>query len=75
MALLSALASRHGSTLLDIIHPSRDESSKSSSAVQICALIDSYGSPMDTAFIASNLVSEGFTTIKIKVYLSPNYTF
>ncbi|KAK6114749.1 hypothetical protein DH2020_007018 [Rehmannia glutinosa] len=39
----------------------------SSSAVQICALIDSYGSPMDTALIASNLVAEGFTAIKIKV--------
>ncbi|KAK6133984.1 hypothetical protein DH2020_032275 [Rehmannia glutinosa] len=69
MAVLSAIASTQGSTLLEILHPAREESSSkmSSSAVQICALIDSYGSPMDTALIASNLVAEGFTAIKIKV--------
>ncbi|KAH6797875.1 2-oxoglutarate decarboxylase/hydro-lyase/magnesium ion-binding protein [Perilla frutescens var. hirtella] len=67
MAILSAIASRHGSSLLNILHPSAGEVSKSSSSVQICALIDSYGSPMDTAFVASTLVAEGFTAIKIKV--------
>ncbi|KAL8035297.1 hypothetical protein ABFS82_12G085600 [Erythranthe guttata] len=67
MAILSAIASTHGTTLLDIIHPQKDEISKNSSPVQICALIDSYGTPMDTAFVASNLVAEGFTAIKIKV--------
>ncbi|GFP95293.1 protein phyllo chloroplastic [Phtheirospermum japonicum] len=67
MALLSAIASRQNSTLLDIINPASEESSDKSSPVQICALIDSYGSPMETAFVASNLVAEGFTAIKIKV--------
>ncbi|XP_047960192.1 protein PHYLLO, chloroplastic isoform X1 [Salvia hispanica] len=67
MAILSAIASRHGCSILDVLHPSAGELSKRSSPVQICALIDSYGSPMDTAFIASTLVAEGFTTIKIKV--------
>ncbi|KAL8518400.1 hypothetical protein ACS0TY_009692 [Phlomoides rotata] len=67
MAILSAIASRHDISVLDILRPSREELSKSSSAVQICALIDSYGSPEDTAFIASTLVAEGFTAIKIKV--------
>lgn len=75
MAILSAIASRHGSTVLDILRPSSEELSKSSSAVQICALIDSYGSPEDTAFVASTLVSEGFTAIKIKVTVFANYTF
>lgn len=69
MAVLSAIASRHGSSLLNVLHPSAGELSKNSSAVQICALIDSYGSPMDTAFVASTLVAEGFTAIKIKVIL------
>lgn len=72
MAILSAIASRNGSSLLNILHPSAKEVSGSSSSVQISALIDSYGSPMDTAFVASNLVAEGFTTIKIKVIISPN---
>ncbi|PIN25904.1 Isochorismate synthase [Handroanthus impetiginosus] len=67
MALLSAIASRHGSSVLDILHPEPEELSNKSSPVQICALIDSYGSPADTAFIASTLVGEGFTAIKIKV--------
>ncbi|KAK4479847.1 hypothetical protein RD792_015390 [Penstemon davidsonii] len=67
MAILSAIASRHGTSLLNILRPGREELSVSSSAVQICALIDSYGSPTETALIASNLVAEGFTAIKIKV--------
>ncbi|KAL6529268.1 hypothetical protein OROGR_014891 [Orobanche gracilis] len=66
-ALLTAIASRQNSTLFDILDPAQEKSSEESSAVQICALIDSYGSPKDTAFLASNLVSEGFTAIKIKV--------
>ncbi|KAL2234920.1 UNVERIFIED_CONTAM: Protein PHYLLO, chloroplastic [Sesamum indicum] len=64
MAVFSAIASRHGSSLLDILHPGREESSTSD--VQICALIDSYGSPADTAFIASTLIAEGFNALKIK---------
>lgn len=72
MAILSAIASRNGSSLLNILHPLAKEVSESSSSVQISALIDSYGSPSDTAFIASNLVAEGFTTIKIKVIIPPN---
>ncbi|KAL3654341.1 hypothetical protein CASFOL_004022 [Castilleja foliolosa] len=63
MALLSVIASRQNSTLLDIINPTSEESSP----VQICALIDSYGSPTETAFVASKLIAEGFTAIKIKV--------
>ncbi|GER31893.1 2-succinyl-5-enolpyruvyl-6-hydroxy-3-cyclohexene-1-carboxylate synthase [Striga asiatica] len=66
-ALLSAIASKQNSTLLDIISPTTEKTSEKSSAVQICALIDSYGTPMDTALVASNLVDEGFTAIKIKV--------
>lgn len=75
MAILSAIATRHGGSVLDILRPSREELPKISSAVQICALIDSYGSPKDTAFIASTLVAEGFTAIKIKVIIFDNYAF
>ncbi|KAG8366507.1 hypothetical protein BUALT_Bualt17G0087200 [Buddleja alternifolia] len=64
MAVLSALASKHGSSLFDILHQGKDEFTPT---VQICALIDSYGTPMETAYIASKLVEEGFTAIKIKV--------
>ncbi|XP_073287012.1 protein PHYLLO, chloroplastic isoform X2 [Primulina huaijiensis] len=66
MALLSAISSRQGCTLLDILHPGR-ESSNGPSAVEICALIDSFGTPMETAFVASKLIEEGFNAIKIKV--------
>lgn len=67
MALLSAIAARGGCNLLDVLRPKREEFSRGPSDVPICALIDSYGSPADTAFVASALVEEGFTTIKIKV--------
>ncbi|KAL2484725.1 Protein PHYLLO [Abeliophyllum distichum] len=67
MALLSAIATREGCNLLDILCPRREGLSTGPSDVQICALLDSYGSPMDTAFVASALVEEGFTAIKIKV--------
>ncbi|XP_051146167.1 protein PHYLLO, chloroplastic [Andrographis paniculata] len=66
-ALLSALASKHGTSLLNILSPGKEDPSGTSNAVQICALIDSYGSPAETAFLASTLVAEGFNTIKIKV--------
>ncbi|EPS67916.1 hypothetical protein M569_06857, partial [Genlisea aurea] len=64
MAIITAVANRSGTSLLDILHPSLPAESPS---VRVCALIDSYRSPKETALIASNLVQEGFTTIKIKV--------
>lgn len=39
------------------------------SSVKICALVDSNGTPNEVAYIASSLVEEGFTAIKLKVSL------
>ncbi|KAI8539299.1 hypothetical protein RHMOL_Rhmol09G0170900 [Rhododendron molle] len=69
MAILNALAAKEGSSLLNILHPetATEELSQRSFTVQICALIDSDGTPKDVADIAATLVGEGFSAIKLKV--------
>ncbi|KAF7132517.1 hypothetical protein RHSIM_Rhsim09G0118400 [Rhododendron simsii] len=69
MAILNALAAMEGSSLLNILHPetATEELSQRSFTVQICALIDSDGTPKDVADIAATLVGEGFSAIKLKV--------
>ncbi|KAG5532630.1 hypothetical protein RHGRI_027056 [Rhododendron griersonianum] len=69
MAILNALAATGGSSLLNILHPetATEELSQRSFTVQICALIDSDGTPKDVADIAATLVGEGFSAIKLKV--------
>ncbi|XP_019053464.1 PREDICTED: protein PHYLLO, chloroplastic isoform X2 [Nelumbo nucifera] len=77
MALLNALAAGQECCLLNLlgceISSKEDESLKkdgiirSSSGVQICALLDSSGTPEEVANIAAKLFEEGFTTIKLKV--------
>ncbi|XP_058184561.1 protein PHYLLO, chloroplastic isoform X7 [Rhododendron vialii] len=69
MAILNALAATEGSSLLNILHPetATEELSQRSFTVQICALIDSDGTPKDVADIAATLVGEGFSAIKLKV--------
>ncbi|XP_059655618.1 protein PHYLLO, chloroplastic isoform X4 [Cornus florida] len=69
MAILNAIAASCGSSLLDVLHPLsvKEEVSERSLNVQICALIDSNGSPSEVAFVAAKLVEEGFTTLKLKV--------
>ncbi|OVA12536.1 Thiamine pyrophosphate enzyme [Macleaya cordata] len=78
MAILNVIASRQGCSLSNLLlshesstpktqlHESEDKT-KRSSGVQICALIDSNGTPEEVAHIAAKLVEEGFTTIKLKV--------
>ncbi|KAK9276554.1 hypothetical protein L1049_006088 [Liquidambar formosana] len=70
MAVLNSIAARQGSSLLNILHPRKDtenEIYERLSRVQICALIDSNGTPMEVAHVATTLVEEGFTAIKLKV--------
>lgn len=77
MAILNALAARQGSSLSDLIlgyesstlETNSDKSDKTLGppSVQICALLDSNGTPKEVAHIVAQLVDEGFTTIKLKV--------
>ncbi|XP_039036473.1 protein PHYLLO, chloroplastic-like [Hibiscus syriacus] len=70
MAILNAIAMSQGSSLLNILHPLRErneEKSEKSLSVRICALLDSSGTPEEVGCIATDLVKEGFTAIKIKV--------
>lgn len=70
MAILNAIATRQGSNLLGILHPQKVEDiSECSSTVQICALVDSNGTPTQVAAVIATLVEEGFTAVKLKVYL------
>lgn len=70
MAILNAIADAKGSNLLNILHPPTNEKDKSENSlgVQICALIDSNGSPTEVANVAATLVEEGFSAIKLKVH-------
>ncbi|XP_023642879.1 protein PHYLLO, chloroplastic isoform X2 [Capsella rubella] len=68
MALLNAMAVRHDSSLLRILHNQKEENgSAQPHSVQICALLDSEGTPLEVAYIARKLVEEGFSAIKLKV--------
>ncbi|KAI7980537.1 hypothetical protein LOK49_Contig138G00007 [Camellia lanceoleosa] len=61
MAILNAIAASEGSSLLNILHretATQEELSERSSIVQICALIDSNGTPKDVVDIAAALVGE-----------------
>lgn len=72
MAILNALATRQGSNLLGILHPLKAEGgiSERPMTVQICALVDSNGTPTQVADIVAALVEEGFTAVKLKALLS-----
>ncbi|KAJ8774552.1 hypothetical protein K2173_016998 [Erythroxylum novogranatense] len=69
MALLNAIAVKQNSSLLHILQPwkMKEESNERSSNVRICALIDSSGTPAEVAHVASSLIEEGFTALKLKV--------
>ncbi|CAL8994804.1 unnamed protein product [Prunus brigantina] len=74
MAILNALATRQGSNLLGILHPRKAKGgiSENSSTVQICALVDSKGTPTQVADVVAALVEEGFTAVKLKALISLN---
>ncbi|XP_050372499.1 protein PHYLLO, chloroplastic isoform X2 [Argentina anserina] len=68
MAILNAIATRQGSDLLGILNPQKaGDTSELASTVQICALVDSNGTPAQVAESIATLVEEGFTAVKIKV--------
>ncbi|XP_020225950.1 protein PHYLLO, chloroplastic isoform X3 [Cajanus cajan] len=69
MAILNAIADAKGSNMLNILHPPINENNKCERSlnVQICALIDSNGSPTEVANVAATLIEEGFSAIKLKV--------
>ncbi|XP_072992961.1 protein PHYLLO, chloroplastic isoform X2 [Typha latifolia] len=74
MAILNALAARCGSNLSDLVSGCmssyRDTKSVkpgNSASIDICALVDCNGNPAEVAHVVSQLVDEGFTTIKLKV--------
>lgn len=78
MAILNALAARHSSSLSDLIAGSissfqdtkalyDDIIVRTSVGIPICALVDCNGSPKEVAHVVSQIVDEGFTTIKVKV--------
>lgn len=67
MAVLNAIATKESSCMLNVLFPKAVELPRKMLDVQICALIDSLGSPMDMAYIATSMVKEGFAAIKMKV--------
>ena len=76
MAVLNAVAAKEGSSMLNILYPKTVDLPKKFLNVHICALIDSVGSPLDTAYIATSLVKEGFIAVKMKVRaVIPKYLY
>lgn len=69
MAILNAIAAAEDSSMLNILHPlaPKEECSRKSLNVKICALLDSNGTPEEVAYLAATLVEEGFSAIKLKV--------
>lgn len=83
MAILNALAARCGCSLSDVLSGYKSTSLgslksvrseliddvivKKSARVHISALVDCKGTPKNVAHVVSQLVEEGFTTIKLKV--------
>ncbi|XP_065045713.1 protein PHYLLO, chloroplastic-like isoform X3 [Musa acuminata AAA Group] len=75
MAILNAIAARQGSGFLDVISGYMSSSRETqlvagvngSKQIQICALVDHSGTPKEIADVVSQLVDEGFSTIKLKV--------
>nr|XP_016472808.1 PREDICTED: protein PHYLLO, chloroplastic-like isoform X2 [Nicotiana tabacum] len=67
MAVLNAIAAREGSSLLNVLYQQTVESTGGSSDVKVCALLESNGGPNEMALVATTLVKEGFTAIKLKV--------
>ncbi|KAL6634634.1 hypothetical protein ACP70R_027305 [Stipagrostis hirtigluma subsp. patula] len=76
MAILNLLVSQRKYGLSEIVagsdHLGRDRNvmeynQNSSASIQICALVNSNGTPMEVALAVAKLVAEGFTTVKLKV--------
>ncbi|CAA6670669.1 unnamed protein product [Spirodela intermedia] len=70
MAVLLALAKQRGSSFCDTVFGYADETDDvrmKRSGIQVCALVDCNGTPEEVSHVVSQMVAEGFTTIKLKV--------
>ncbi|KAJ4798965.1 2-succinyl-5-enolpyruvyl-6-hydroxy-3-cyclohexene-1-carboxylate synthase [Rhynchospora pubera] len=73
MAILNALAAHCKSNLSDLLLGINNRLelrkcvSKNEQRIEICALVDCEGSPSEVAHIVSELVQEGYSTVKLKV--------
>lgn len=73
MAILNLLESQRIDRSYGIFTGSNvvEYNQSSTANIQICALVDSCGTPMDVTLAVVKLVAEGFTTVKLKVNLLP----
>ena len=78
MAVLGALASANDCSIAELLNGNMNQKNsleskycatrqRNEASVRICALLDSYGSPVEMASSALTLVQQGFCTLKIKV--------
>lgn len=69
MAILNLLESQRIDRSYGIFTGSNvvEYNQSSTASIQICALVDSCGTPMDVTLAVVKLVAEGFTTVKLKV--------
>ncbi|KAL2905213.1 Protein PHYLLO chloroplastic [Bienertia sinuspersici] len=70
MATLNAIAARQKCTLLGVLWPQSlkgDVTNKQPASIDICALVDSEGSPLEVANTVIALAEEGFCAVKVKV--------
>lgn len=69
MAILNLLESQRIDRSYGIFTGSNvvEYNQSSTANIQICALVDSCGTPMDVTLAVVKLVAEGFTTVKLKV--------
>ena len=70
MATLNAIAARQKCSLLDVLWPQPHQDNvihQQPQSIDICALVDSEGSPLEVANTVAALVKEGFRAVKVKV--------
>lgn len=73
MAILNAIASRKKCSLLEVLWPQSDKGNLNidqPQSVNICALVDSEGTPVEVADVVLAIVEEGFSSVKLKVRIN-----
>lgn len=79
MAILNALAAQRKRNLSDLLLginnrlELKEGNSENEKSIEICALVDCDGSPSEVAYVVSELVEEGFSTVKLKVLIYFHY--
>ena len=67
---MNAIASRKKCSLLEVLWPQSDEGNLNIDqppSVNICALVDSEGTPVEVADVVLAIAEEGFSSVKLKV--------